>query len=237
MIVNGPYYEVITGDLIASRDLRPEDRAQLPEVLRDGLNMLSEPIAEIEEPRRTVALCYQVFRGDSFQVVFHATGGGLRAAVYLMGYLEDRGHPAFSILARLALGVGTAEYLNYDPTSGPSLVPQGFHGDGEVFELSGGLVDDLKKERRRIGVRTPWAEVNEEFRVHCLALDRLIERWTYQQAQAVLWELRGSKQKDIAARVGVSQPAISRRLRSAGMEIIGAQIERYEQMVCRKINF
>ncbi len=226
------YYEVITGDLIGSRELPLAQRQQLPEILTEALNQLSSPIGDVERAGLKVTpSCLQVFRGDSFQVVFEGGGGGLAAMIYLLSFLEDHSQPAFSLVARMALGVGKGQLKILDGARAEgSLVPYGY-GDGEAFVLSGELLESLKREGRRLGIATPWADVNAELHVASLFLEDLVDQWSRQQATAVMRSLRGDTQRAIAESEKVSQSAIAQRLRRAGMEAVGAMIERYERVV------
>lgn len=226
----GPYIEVLTGDLIRSRDLPAESRRQLPERLEEALAALTAaPAGDVSGPPRV--LCYEVSRGDSFQVVLVGLGKGLRALLYLVAHLEHRASRQTPLLARAALGVGRADYLEIARDAAVRPWARGFHADGEVFVRSGELLERLKRERRRVGVETPWPGANAELAVACLFLDETVRRWTAPQAIALLAALQGEKQADIARHERVTQPAVAQRLRAASLPAVAALLARYEALV------
>lgn len=232
-----PYMEVITGDLIQSRAIPVEARKRLPDRLAEGLGTLSRPSAD--GPSATTApvraLCFEVSRGDSFQIVLEGSGGGLRAMLFLLAHLWH-GVPRTDALApRMALGLGHADYLELLPQTGAGPVPRGFQADGEVFVRSGELLEELTRERRRLGVRSPWPDVNAELAVECLFLDEVVRRWSPAQAAAVMLALRGATQVHIAKEQQVSQSAIAQRLRGAGMPAVEALLKRYESLVAARV--
>ncbi len=226
------YTEVLTGDLIQSRRLPVTVRKLLPARLAAGLSALSKPLGAGASPPPARAACYEVSRGDSFQIVLE--GGGLRAALFLMAFLEHGQPPAAPLVPRLALGIGRAEYLELLPQGGWEPVPRGYQADGDAFMRSGDLLEELKRERRRVGVRSPWPEVDAEFRVACLFLDDVVRRWSTAQAAAVMMTLRGETQLRIARAHGVSQSAIAQRLRAAGIQAVEALLSRCDSLLAAR---
>ena len=62
-------------------------------------------------------------------------------------------------------------------------------GDGEAFRNSGPELDKMKKREQNLVIRTPWSEINEELGIECALLDALIQRWTKEQAEAILYQI------------------------------------------------
>ena len=63
-------------------------------------------------------------------------------------------------------------------------------------------------------------------------LNQLIRRWSPEQEYAIMQVLLGGRrQKDAALDVGVSQPAMARRLQAAGAAAVGLLLERFETLM------
>ena len=67
---------------------------------------------------------------------------------------------------------------------------QAGEGDGEAFRNSGPELDTMKKGEQNLIIRTPWTEINEELRTECALLDVIIQRWTKEQAEAILYQIQ-----------------------------------------------
>ena len=93
----------------------------------------------------------------------------------------------------------------------------------------------MKKGEENLIIRTPWAKINEELQTECSLLDALINRWTYEQSQAVLKQIQGMKQQDIAKELGISQSAVGQRLKTAGARAHLNFISRYKLIIEKKI--
>jgi DNA-directed RNA polymerase specialized sigma24 family protein len=57
-------------------------------------------------------------------------------------------------------------------------------------------------------VKTPWKELNDELSTECALLDAVIERWTKEQAEAIMYQIMGLTQEEIARILKISQPAV-----------------------------
>jgi hypothetical protein len=194
----------------------------LPQILGQALE--PAPYAGLKWPARVVG--HQIHRGDEFQLVIESVvAGGLAAALFLLCALKraDRGTPPLE--ARIAVGVGGADYFDANPPGG------GFQGDGEAFQASGLLLEAMKRDGRRVAVTTPWPDVNAELLVACRLLDEIIAQWTPQQAASMQALLRGETQDAAAEAEGISQSAVAQRLRRAGAPAVRALIERYAHLL------
>ena len=191
---NNKLYAVITGDLIKSKSLSGQ---------REVLSILNEAFSTVQsylnDTRRNKILCvpFQIFRGDSFQgiisdpelalYVLIVIRASLRCINYSKSYRRKNAPDA-----RLALGIGTVNYL---PDASVS------EGDGDAFRRSGILLDTLKNNIKKsplyMAIDTPWPEINKELEVDCALLDSLIYKWSAQQAQAILGFMKGLNQTEL----------------------------------------
>jgi len=215
---NEKIYAVLTGDLIGSSRFRIQEREKILSNLKDSFKLISPDI---------IASQFAVFRGDSFQGVLSRPDEALNAALIIRASLLSKFKGKRTRLdARIAVGIGTIDYLSPN---------QSGEGDGEAFRNSGLELDKMKKGEQNIIIKTHWPEINEEFRIECALLDALIQRWTKEQAEAILYQLQkkeflggtthdfhfqgliqGITQEGIAKILSISQPALSQRLKTGG---------------------
>ena len=87
--------------------------------------------------------------------------------------------------------------------------------DGQAFRLSGEALDHLLEGTHRLEVKTNDPSLNEQWEAPVLLLDALIQKWTQNQAELVLYKLQDRKEEEIAARLGVSQSAVNQRTKTA----------------------
>ena len=64
----------------------------------------------------------------------------------------------------------------------------------------------------------------------------MVNKWSAEQAQAILGKIMGFTQEKAARKFGISQPAVLHRLKSAGGWAIEELCNRYEQLICKTIS-
>jgi hypothetical protein len=232
----GKIYAVLTGDLIGSSRFRIQQREEVLSNLKDSFQEISSDI---------IASPFVVFRGDSFQGVLARPEEALKAALIIRASLLSRFKGKRTRLdARIAIGIGTIDYLPRNQVG---------EGDGEAFRNSGPELDKMKKGEQNIIIRTPWAEINEELRAECALLDGLIQRWTKEQAEAIIFQIQkpelillnvaamahdighAQTQKGIAKILKISQSALSQRLKTGGYWAVQAFLERFKMIIQGKV--
>ena len=241
----GKIYAVLTGDLIGSSRFRIQQREEVLSNLKDSFQEISPEI---------IASPFVVFRGDSFQGVLTRPEEALKATLIIRASLLSKFKGKRTHLdARIAIGIGTIDYLPRDQVG---------EGDGEAFRNSGLELDKMKKKEQNLVVRTPWVEINEELRTECALLDALIQRWTKEQAEAILFQiqepelillnkamardighetahedLQPSKQtqEEIAKILKISQSALSQRLKTGGYWAVQVFLEHFKIIIQDKV--
>jgi len=215
---NEKIYAVLTGDLIGSSRFKEEQRDEVLLILKDSFKKISPDI---------IASPFGVFRGDSFQGVLSRPEEGLKAAIIIRANLLSKFKGKRSRLdAKIAIGIGTIDYLSREQVG---------EGDGEAFRNSGMELDRMKREEQNLIVKTPWNEINEELRTECALFDALIQRWTKEQAEAILFQIQGSKQEEIARILSISQPAVFQRLKTGGFWAVQKFLERFKTIIQYKV--
>ena len=203
---------VITGDIIESSAIHLKYR----DFLLASIGKIADELSAIGP------LKMEFFRGDSFQMVIDAPENAMKIAVLLRAGLKSH-TPAESKKpwdARLSLGVGSISYH----------AEQIVLSDGEAFQYSGRELDEMGK--RRLMVKTRWADVNEELRVNTAFADEVISSWSVPQSQAVYQALLyGTSQKELADKFHTSAQNVSKLLSAAKASLIQMYIDRYHTLI------
>jgi predicted DNA-binding protein YlxM (UPF0122 family) len=218
-MVKEKMFAVLTGDLIGSSRFNTEkQRDEVLSILKDSFN-------KIESPEIT-ASHFAIHRGDSFQGVLSRPEEALKAAIIIRASLLSKPLENIRLDARIAIGMGKIDYLPVDQVG---------EGDGEAFRYSGMELDKMKKGERNLTIKTPWPEMNEELQTECALLNALIYRWTKEQAEAIMYQIQGYKQEEIAEKLEISQSAVFQRLRNGGAWAVQVFLERFKVMVKYKV--
>ncbi len=222
-------YAVITGDVVKSSKFKDDQRSNLLNALKGSFDAVKEILAH-----DVIYAPFEIHRGDEFQGVLSSPEFALLSAIIIrtnlrIGFETRRRKQALD--ARIVVGIGTINPL-------PGHRERGGEQDGEAFRHSGPVLDQMKKQKkdRRLLFRTPWPAFDKELDIECALLDALINRWSTEQAQAVLWRVRGFTQNRIASELGITQPAVGARLHDAGSSAIEAFLDRYNQQISKNIS-
>ena len=86
----------------------------------------------------------------------------------------------------------------------------------------------MKASSRKIKLSTPNEEITNEFEASLFLLDIITEKWSIASAEVVYFLLKGMKEIEIAAELGISQSAVNHRKRVAGWEAVEVLLKRFE---------
>jgi hypothetical protein len=224
---------VITGDVVRSTVVK--DRARLAKVMKHAMEAIDKSGFGVVRP-------FEIYRGDSFQGVVEVKDA-MKVALTIRARLRQWEGPVqfsaagktvrttgvrmpimLSLLpdARVAIGLGTVSYRS-------SKVVE---SDGEAYRNSGRALDELGRTWGRLALSTPWDDMNAEFGTSMRLLDALVGKWSSASAQAMfLYLTKGSTQSELSGLLGISQPAVHKRLSGADQSAVQAMIDRYEEVV------
>lgn len=206
---------IITGDIIDSTMVPIEKRQTLIDTIKEAISYVS----------KFSPLKYELFRGDSFQLVIEQPEKSLLVAILLRAYLRKSTPGDYHLYwdARLAIGIGEIAYTSTDIAS----------SDGEAFQLSGRGLDNLGK--RNLGIFTRWKDINEELRISTAFADDIVSNWSCSQAETIIESIGENMiQKEIAAKFGKSQQAVNKILISAKDNLVKMYIKRFEIIIINK---
>ncbi|WP_181306371.1 hypothetical protein [Rufibacter sp. XAAS-G3-1] len=228
---------VLTGDIVDSTKLTSIERARLEERLNEGLTKI------------VGKQNYELYRGDSFQIVINEPSTALRTAIKIRCLLrkslikedlyneaketypsEKKGrnlstlHFSYKknvVDARISIGIGAKGYSSQNIKT----------SDGEAFQLSGRTLDNLKSKGQKLVVTTQNKPFNDYIDVICSFLDVFINNWSLQQAEVVYELLEGKKQIEIAEMINIKQASVSQRINTAHWQEIEKAINLFEKKV------
>lgn len=208
-----PIYAVLTGDLVRSRRLKPDQLEQV----RARLGEASQRVAAWRR-----GLCVgrlEFFRGDAWQLALARPGEALRVAVALRAALLADGQAD----TRVAIGVGPIEHLDRRRVS---------LSTGDAFVASGRGLDGLTElERMTIEIAPSIEPLGAWLRVAAQLCDAHIDQWTARQAEiaGLALEPPFATHEQIAARLEppVTQQAVSKSLHGARFHAVQAAIEAF----------
>ena len=149
----------------------------------------------------------EIFRGDSFQLLFEDTNETLKRSIQLRcwckQYTEEKQKDMLD--ARISIGFGGIDYF------GKSVLD----ADGEAFHLSGRAFDDMKNVQDYFLVLTADNKLNEQLRVILNLANIIISQWTKNQAEVIFLLLEGKTQQEMADELKIAQSAVNNRLKLA----------------------
>jgi hypothetical protein len=210
---------VLTGDIINSSTLNPQERQDLFEIFPQLSARLRGRYPE------AISSSISNFRGDGWQLVVNHPRKALEVSLFLRTYIR------FAITekkidSRVAIGIGVVDF-----------VPEGnvSAGYGSAYTLSGRLLEALPAHQRMaLGF-----SIDESSLTHSAAsilvelMHSLVKAWGASQCQAVFWALQGLTQAQIAERwlpAPITQPSVSSSLNRSAWPTIRKSLVFFEEL-------
>ncbi|HEY9003379.1 MAG TPA: SatD family protein [Mucilaginibacter sp.] len=187
-------YSVVTGDIANSTSINADKR----EELIDHTSALIK--SWVTKPEYA-----EIFRGDSFQLVFDNVAESLKRSIQIRCWLKSYSDSTEneSLDARLSIGIGDVAYF------GKSVLD----ADGEAFHLSGRAFDEMKTTQNYLQISTNDPKLNEQLDIILNLANIIISQWTKNQAEAVFLLLEGKTQQEIANELKIAQSAVNNRIK------------------------
>ena len=204
-------YAVLTGDIVKSREISP--RAQLIETLKEAL----------ETTKETHHAEYDLYRGDSFQVVVPSAPDAALVAIIIRSKLISHSPKSSKTWdARISIGIGGITYRGEKITD----------SDGPAFVLSGKSMNELSKKNRRLIIKAPWEQADRSLALVTRFADDIISNWSRYSAETAFYSLVYKESQSILAkRLGKSQSTINNRIATAKLELVKAYIQHAKEYI------
>lgn len=187
---------VITGDIINSTEHKD------PNV---WLNPLRNALEQIADDTKN----WEIFRGDSFQIEVNDVYKCFINAVYIKACIKM----VKGLDVRVAIGLGTKTYEGKTITE----------SNGSAFQESGNLLEHLKQVKTNLKLKgTGNIQLDSELNLYLKLISILMDNWTVNSAEIVKLYLENQNkiQKELAKLIGISQDAVSKRMKRAYLDEI-----------------
>lgn len=197
---------VITGDIINSKRINP----------KKWLKPLKKELDAIGSSPKS----WEIYRGDSFQVIINNPPDALKIAIKIKSVLKS--NPDIDV--RMAIGIGARTHNAQKITE----------SNGTAFIHSGEKFEMLRKEKQNLAIKSDWPIFDTEMNLYIKLALIAMDSWTANAAEIVNTALEnpGKLQEDLGKIVGIKQNAISNRLKRAYFD----EIMQMNEMYVTKLN-
>lgn len=215
-MTNKAHYAVIAGELAPVARVSDAQFSKIPDLIRASFQALNRLVPEESK------LKYEIIRMDEFLAFSESPTHSMRSVIMLLSAFRFLSYKELSerLELRICLGIGPVEYAQDHLRE----------SDGTAFrKASEGI--GMMKRNQRITITSPVKTLNEELALTCSFMDILLRSWSDEQAEALFLNLTGKNQMEISQLLGISQPAVNRRLKAGHSDTVRKFIHRYETLL------
>ena len=210
------HYAVIAGELAPGARVSDEQFSKIPDLIRASFQAVNRLVPKESK------LKYEIIRMDEFLALSESPLHSMRSMIMLFSAFRFLSYKELSerLDLRMCEGIGPVEFAQDHLRE----------SDGTAFrKASSGI--GMMKRHQRISITSPAKALNEEFALSCSFMDILIHDWSDEQAEAMFLNLTGKNQMEISQMLGISQPAVNRRLKAGHFDTVRKFINRFEYLL------
>jgi len=215
-MTNKTHYAVISGELAPGARVSDEQYSKIPDLIRASFQAVNRLVPEEGK------LKYEIIRMDEFLALSESPVHSIRSVIMLFTAFRFLSYKELSerVELRISEGIGPVEFAQDHLRE----------SDGTAFRKASSSIGKMKRNQR-ISITCPARAINEEFALTCSFMDILIHDWSDEQAEALFLNLTGKNQMEISQLLGISQPAVNRRLKAGHFDTVQKFITRFEQLL------
>jgi len=215
-MTNKAHFAVAMGELAPGSRVSDEQFSKIPDLIRASFQAVNRLIPEKGKLR------YEIIRMDEFLALSESPVYSMRSIIMLFSAFRFLSYKELSerLDLKVSEGIGPVEYAQDHLRE----------SDGTAFRSSS-VGREKMKRNQRLAIVTPDKALNAEFALSCSFMDILIHDWSDEQAEAMFLNLTGKNQMEISQLLGISQPAVNRRLKAAHCDTINKFINRFEYLL------
>jgi len=215
-MTNKAHYAVVAGELAPGSRVSDEQFSKIPDLIRASFQALNRLVPGNGK------LSYEIIRMDEFLGLSESPVHAMRSVIMLFSAFRFLSYKELKerLDLKICIGVGPVEFAQDHLRE----------SDGTAFRTATDGNEKMKRNQR-LRIVTPSKALNGEFNLTCSFMDILIHDWSDEQAEAMFLNLTGKNQMEISEMLGISQPAVNRRLKAAHADTIHKFINRYEQLL------
>ena len=210
------HFAVATGELAPGSRVSDAQFSKIPDLIRASFQAVNRLVPKEGK------LKYEIIRMDEFLTMSESPAHSMRSIIMLFSAFRFLSYKELfeRLDLRICEGIGPVEYAQDHLRE----------SDGTAFRSSTNGMAKMKRNQR-LSILTPDKALNAEFALSCSFMDILIHAWSDEQAEAMFLNLNGKNQMEISRLLGISQPAVNRRLKAAHCETINKFITRFEYLL------
>ncbi len=207
---------MIAGELAPGARVSDEQFSKIPDLIRASFQAVNRLVPEEGK------LQYEIIRMDEFLALSKSPVHSMRSVIMLFSAFRFLSQRELSerLELRVCEGIGPVEFAQDHLRE----------SDGTAFRKAAEGIGKMKRNQR-ISISSPVKALNEEFALSCSFMDILIHDWSDEQSEALFLSLTGKNQMEISQLLGVSQPAVNRRLKAGHFDTVRRFINRFEQLL------
>jgi hypothetical protein len=215
-MTNKTHYAVIAGELAPGARVSDEQFSKIPDLIRASFQAVNRLVPEEGK------LKYEIIRMDEFLALSESPAHSMRSVIMLFSAFRFLSYKELSerVELRISEGIGPVEFAQEHLRE----------SDGTAFRKASSGIGKMKRHQR-ISITCPVRAINEEFALACSFMDILIHDWSDEQAEALFLNLTGKNQMEISELLGISQPAVNRRLKAGHFNTVQKFILRFEHIL------
>ncbi len=198
---------IITGDIIESEENPPKDWL---DALKQCLKLYGKTPND-----------WEMYRGDEFQLKVKKPKNAMRTALSIKAKMKSE----TVIDLRMAIGIGKEEYKSEKLSE----------SNGEVYVFSGRKLDELKKEKNSMQLKSNFSWEKEMNLLLKFAMT-IADKWTQASAEVMFECLKYPEktQTELAEKLGIQQNTFSERRKRANVDLFEELIHLYEEKIQHK---
>jgi hypothetical protein len=210
------HFAVAAGELAPGSRVSDAQFSKIPDLIRASFQAVNRLVPKEGK------LKYEIIRMDEFLTMSESPAHSMRSIIMLFSAFRFLSYKELSerLDLRICEGIGPVEFAQDHLRE----------SDGTAFRSSSHGMARMKRNQR-LSILTPEKALNAEFALSCSFMDILIHDWSDEQAEAMFLNLTGKNQIEISQLLGISQPAVNRRLKAAHCETINKFIKRFEYLL------
>lgn len=214
---------VVTADVIGSTKLSFEGEDLVIKAIYDTFGANSNLRTNVDESSFTIT------RGDSIQIELEDVTKALQTALLLKAAINKitlLGNRRPSFDARIAIGIGEVAGRRKNVNE----------STGDAYTNSGRTLDSMKKNKRTFAIKTGIDELDAELETEFKLLEVIMSGWVITSAEVLYWTLMGLNENEISVKLNITQSAINQRKKTAGWSGIESLLERFEELMKKKVS-
>ena len=210
------HYAVVAGELAPGSKVSDEQFSKIPDLIRASFQAVNRMVPEDGK------LKYEIIRMDEFLALSESPVHSMRSIIMLFSAFRFLSYKELSVRLELKIceGIGPVEFAQDHLRE----------SDGTAFRTATSGMGAMKRNQR-LSINSTYKSLNAEFALTCSFMDIMIHDWSDEQAEAMFLNLTGKNQSEISQLLGISQPAVNRRLKAAHFDTIHKFINRFESLL------